>query len=154
MNLKIRPHPFESSIDDFLIRLGIELKAVKEIFDSATSYHCIFNGIEVSIGLPIYVPSSSSNLVRVELTFGKSKTVDAGRILFAIMQDMDHNQHIPLRTVVKNLNTNESIILLQFVGQVDGFSAEYLIDILISGLDLADFYREHFLFQTPNKHAG
>lgn len=148
MNLKIRSHPFEASIDDFLTRLGIDLKTAKEIFESGISYHCTFNEIEVSIGCPTYVHGAASNLVRAEFTFGKTKTVDSGRILFAIMKDMDANQHVPLRAVVKHLNGIESNISLQFVGQVDGFSDFYFNDILIAGIDLSGYYRENFCVQS------
>lgn len=145
---KLKSHPLEIEVDRIVKDLGGDLAAMKHVTDTGTTYY--FNwGVEAEIAvylaLPVYAPSSAQNLFRVEFVVGEIDEGEVGKILFGITLDMDLQRYTALRVVPRTKDHRSYQIVLQCVCAVDTVQGAFLGSTLLTGLELAEFYRTQFL---------
>lgn len=153
---QLNRHPLEDEADHVINDLGRDLATMKSSTDTGTSYSFIFNaendcGVVVYLALPIYVPSRANNLFRIEFTIGEVKTEDVGRILLAITLDMDFQGCTPLRVIPRTKDHWVYKIVLQTVCSVDVVRGGFLTSTVLTGLELAEFYRNEFFLDKVRK---
>lgn len=147
---QLKRHPLEAECDRVVTDLGGDLVTMKQSTDTGTAYDFVFNaendgGIAGYLALPMYVPSRSDNLLRLEFTVGEVKTEEVGRILFAITLDMDLQRYCPLRVIPRTKNNRTYEIILQTVCNADAVRKGFLASTTILGLELAAYYKDEFL---------
>lgn len=141
----MRPHPLEEECDRIITELGGSLAAMKQTHDTG----CLYNGgtafgVSLYMALPLYLPTMSQNLFRLEFTIGEVDQKEVGRILFAITTDLDQ-RYFPLRVVPRTRNDQNYQIVLQCISDTNLVQAGFISSIVITALELAEFYRTEFL---------
>lgn len=147
---QLKRHPLEMEADRVVMDLGGDLSTMKYVTDTGTSYSFVFNtkndgGMAAYLALPVYVPSRSDNLFRIEFIVSEVKAEDVGCILFAITLDMDLQRYTPLRVVPRTKNNQTYEIILQTVCNVDAVREGFIAAAVICGLELAELYRMDLL---------
>ena len=147
---KLKSHPLEAECDRVVTDLGGDLTTMKHVTDTGTTYTFVFSaaddgGIAAYLALPVYVPSRSDNLFRLEFTVGEVEAEDLGRTIFTITLDMDLQRYSVLRVVPRTKDHRSFQIILQCVCAVDLVREGFIGSTVIAGLELAQFYRTEFL---------
>lgn len=143
----LKPHPLEAETDKIINDLGGDLTKMKEVFDTGTMYRLNWDDIPLYIGLPTYVPTRASNIVRIEFTLDEVAAKDVGRILFAISLDQDMNRNFPNRVVPRTKDERTYEIILQSVCEVDLVREDFVSSTILYAADICRLYRDEFLEQ-------
>lgn len=143
--VQLKQHPFEAEVDKIVQDLGGDLLKMKSILDSGSQYNFLFSDIPCYVGLPIYVPTRTNNVMRMEFIVGEVDANGVGQILFGVTLDMDKERNCPLRVVPRTKNEKRYQIILQAVVDVDQVQPGFTASTILLGAELACFYREEFL---------
>lgn len=141
---QLKSHPLEAEVDKVVEDLGGDLKTMKLVQDTGTSFNFNFGEVPTYIALPTYIPTRG-NVLRLEFVVGEVAAKDVGQIIFAITLDLDKERNCALRVVPRTKNEKSYQIILQTVIDVDQIRPGFAASTILLGADLAAFYRDDFL---------
>ena len=87
----LKQNPFLAEIETLLSGLGLEVEKAKQIVPNGHLLYFNYNEIPMYLCLPDVMPSSYSNITRIEAEVAQLNEVDAGRLVVSIVSYLSIN---------------------------------------------------------------